>query len=113
MIANELVEDARHLKKKYMFFFFKVDFKMAFDLVVWCYLKAVMKKKRIFQLCGVNELLNALLLCGVIRKISWINWDTICSEKESEGLRVRSIREFNLAILGKWFWRLKKEPRRL
>jgi hypothetical protein len=37
-------------------------------------------------------------------KISWIDWDSICSKKEVGGLGVRRIREFNLALLGKWCW---------
>jgi hypothetical protein len=35
------------------------------------------------------------------RKISWINWKTICLRKEYEGLGVRQLREFNTALLGK------------
>ena len=40
------------------------------------------------------------------RKISWIDWESICVEKEVGGLGLRSIREFNLALLGKWCWRM-------
>lgn len=47
------------------------------------------------------------------RKITWIKWETICIEKEFRGLRVRRIREFNVAILGKWCWRLREEKERL
>lgn len=32
----------------------------------------------------------------------WINWDTICSVKECDGLRIRRTREFNIALLDKW-----------
>ena len=39
------------------------------------------------------------------RKISWIDWESICLDKEVGGLGVRRIREFNLALLGKWCWR--------
>jgi len=47
--------------------------------------------------------------CEEVRKISWINWDTICSKKEEGGLGVRRIREFNLPLLGKWCWRMRAE----
>ncbi|GAU38071.1 hypothetical protein TSUD_318650 [Trifolium subterraneum] len=40
------------------------------------------------------------------RKISWINWQTICLRKEYGGLGVRQLREFNTALLGKWCWRM-------
>jgi hypothetical protein len=40
------------------------------------------------------------------RKSFWISWNTICSRKEYGGLRVRRLREFNTALLGKWCWRM-------
>jgi len=40
------------------------------------------------------------------RKISWVDWKTVCRRKEVGGLGVRRIREFNLALLGRWCWRL-------
>ncbi|CAJ2647900.1 unnamed protein product [Trifolium pratense] len=40
------------------------------------------------------------------RKVSWINWKTICLRKEYGGLGVRKLRKFNLAMLGKWCWRM-------
>ncbi|GAU22739.1 hypothetical protein TSUD_138630 [Trifolium subterraneum] len=40
------------------------------------------------------------------RKTSWINWKTICLRKEYGGLGVRQLKEFNLALLGKWCWRM-------
>jgi hypothetical protein len=47
--------------------------------------------------------------CEENRKISWIDWNTICLEKEVGGLGVRRIREFNLSLLGKWCWRVATE----
>jgi len=44
-----------------------------------------------------------------IRKISWIDWDTICSKKENDGLKVQQLREFNMTLHGKWCWRLKEK----
>jgi len=39
------------------------------------------------------------------RKILWVEWKTVCRSKEVGGLGVRSIMEFNLALLGRWCWR--------
>lgn len=39
-------------------------------------------------------------------KIFWIAWSYIYSRKEYGGLGVRQLREFNLALLGKWCWRM-------
>ena len=38
-----------------------------------------------------------------IRKVTWINWDTVCLSKEEGGLGVRRLKEFNLVLLGKWW----------
>jgi hypothetical protein len=43
------------------------------------------------------------------RKISWIDWQSVCCSQEVEGLGVRRIRDFNRALLGKWCWRLLVE----
>ncbi|GAU31165.1 hypothetical protein TSUD_315900 [Trifolium subterraneum] len=37
---------------------------------------------------------------NVLMKTSWISWNTICLSKENEGLGVRRLREFNIALLG-------------
>jgi len=44
--------------------------------------------------------------CEENRKISWIDWESICVDKEVGGLGVRRSKEFNLALLGKWCWRM-------
>jgi len=35
-----------------------------------------------------------------------VGWDTVCLSKEEGGLGVRRLREFNVALLGKWCWRM-------
>lgn len=40
------------------------------------------------------------------RKIPWVNWDMICLPKEKGGLGVQDLKNFNLALLGKWHWNL-------
>jgi len=45
------------------------------------------------------------------RKIAWVAWDKICQPKDKGGLGVIDIEKFNLALLGKWIWRLKSEER--
>ncbi|CAJ2662251.1 unnamed protein product [Trifolium pratense] len=44
--------------------------------------------------------------CEDSRKISWVSWKSICLRKEFGGLGVKQLREFNLALLGKWCWRM-------
>ncbi|KEH19162.1 hypothetical protein MTR_8g442450 [Medicago truncatula] len=40
------------------------------------------------------------------RKTSWIVWKSVCLRKEYGGLGTRQMREFNMALLGKWCWRM-------
>ena len=43
------------------------------------------------------------------KKICWISWDKVLTPKKSGGLGVISLRAANLALLGKWLWRLKSD----
>ena len=47
------------------------------------------------------------------RKIAWVAWDKVCQSKNKGGLGVIDIGKFNLALIGKWIWRLKSEERSL
>ena len=39
---------------------------------------------------------------GDLRKTAWVDWHSVCLPKEEGGLGVRRLREFNVALLGKW-----------
>jgi len=41
--------------------------------------------------------------------IAWVAWDKVCESKDKGELGLIDIRKFNLALLGKWIWRLKSE----
>jgi len=43
------------------------------------------------------------------RKIAWLAWDKICNSKDGGGLGIINIRSFNIALLGKWIWRLNSD----
>lgn len=47
------------------------------------------------------------------RKMNWVRKRKFCREKKVEGLGIQNLKFFNLALLGKWKWRLLIEKNRL
>jgi hypothetical protein len=47
------------------------------------------------------------------RKINWIKWEKICKAKDKRGLGIRDLRVFNIALLGKWWWRVRNDKESL
>ncbi|KAI3751226.1 hypothetical protein L2E82_22274 [Cichorium intybus] len=43
------------------------------------------------------------------KKIHWVAWDKVLASKSAGGLGVGSIRALNVAMIVKWWWRLKTE----
>jgi len=40
------------------------------------------------------------------RKITWVDWDSVCLAKKDGGLGVRKLHECNISLLGKCCWRI-------
>ena len=40
------------------------------------------------------------------RKIVWASWEKVCESRDAGGLGVINIKLFNVALLGKWIWRM-------
>jgi hypothetical protein len=47
------------------------------------------------------------------KKVHWVKWEKISKSKERGGLGVRDLRAFNIALLGKWWWRIRNEKESL
>jgi len=43
------------------------------------------------------------------RKIAWVTWDKVFSSQNVDGLGIINVRQFNMALLGKWIWRLHSD----
>ena len=59
----------------------------------------------------ISSLQQRFLLEGSdeVRKISWVKWEDVCRPKKEGGMGVRDVTKFNIALLGKWRWRLLVE----
>lgn len=44
--------------------------------------------------------------CEDVKKVNWVNRDSVCLPKEVGGLRVKHCGLFNFAFLSKWKWRI-------
>ncbi|GKV51184.1 hypothetical protein SLEP1_g57855 [Rubroshorea leprosula] len=47
------------------------------------------------------------------RKIAWVSWEKVCNSRKDGGLGVKDLEKFNMALLGKWRWRLVVEKEAL
>ncbi|KAJ0866424.1 putative RNA-directed DNA polymerase [Helianthus annuus] len=47
------------------------------------------------------------------KKMRWVRWEGIMNSKRKGGLGVGSIRDFNIAMLTKWWWRYNSNPNQL
>lgn len=69
---------------------------MKMPINIW---KQMVKLQRQFLWGGTNRQ----------RKISWVSWENVCKSKAEGGLGIKDLRAVNLALLGKWRWRILYE----
>ncbi|XP_071738760.1 uncharacterized protein [Rutidosis leptorrhynchoides] len=67
-----------------------------------CVLKALESVRRYFFWGGGSD-----------SKIAWVKWDNVIASYGDGGLNIGSLKSKNLALLGKWWWRLKTETNAL
>lgn len=62
-------------------------------------------------LAKCNSILRRFLWGGKdeVRKVCWVKWEKVCLPKKDGGLGVKDWNLFNLALLGKWRWRMIRE----
>src|ERR1044072_1367680 len=60
---------------------------------------------------------SSIVLCGTFfgggkegeYKTAWVSWERMCAPKDLGGLGLKDLGRFNIALLGKWRWRLFSE----
>ncbi|CAJ2637040.1 unnamed protein product [Trifolium pratense] len=79
----------------------------------WANVRALRAVLVLFEtMSGLKVNFNKSMLVGVNISESWLCeaastlWKSVCLRKEYGGLGVRQLREFNIALLGKWCWRM-------
>ena len=45
-----------------------------------------------------------------MRKIHWVDWESVCNPKENAGLGIVDLNIKNRALLNKWVWKYSDEP---
>jgi len=65
---------------------------MKMPVLVW---KKFFRLQREFLLGGIKRSKN----------IPWVSWSVVCKPKREGGFGVRDLRQVNLALLAKWWWR--------
>ncbi|XP_035842240.1 uncharacterized protein LOC118488917 [Helianthus annuus] len=68
--------------------------------------------------CIINKIdrIRRDFIWGILdtrKKFRWVRWDSMMRSKKSGGLGVGRIRDVNLAMLTKWWWRFKANPNQL
>ncbi|KAJ0856138.1 hypothetical protein HanRHA438_Chr14g0680971 [Helianthus annuus] len=47
---------------------------------------------------------------GESHKMRWVRWDKLTRAKDKGGLGIGRIRDFNVAMIVKWWWRMREDP---
>lgn len=86
----------------------------SFDFVYSSKLPVFMFSSRLAPVSIMEEIekIVRLFLWGTrdgVRKIHLLSFEGVCLPKEFGGLGIKQAREINLALLCKWFWRLKQD----